>query len=643
MNIEECQLQEVKEGNIKQRSYVSPTDQDPSSEINSSTFTKVRNKKNLVTKETLKRMEATPLKQFETPNPFSVLENNPEEEIDGLIKRLQEFKRIEHMRKAQLKKCRHCNHKSRSCMLDGSNCTASDKNCTLCKKSGHYPKSLNCKKSRQANKSKPKSIDISTNKRKCPKKISVAVLSLMNEKIHNLEAAMLQESNLKSNIEIKQERKVPPEVVPFVMMFLFLNHDFIRSSDSDSAEGDKDKLNLKRLILKESNYCARKFCSLKHQNRKQYFSTYCSKRIKSILGIKPPSKDKIGQSNNILDVFDKMYYKQDFDPSNESLSDTMPDDNIIESQEEDQFSIINNEYSSSESEIDDQMTIPQLDGHLSDASEDEENITKKIFSVNCETNEIIQVVTFFRSFDFFWNILASHKLCSTKSSDQKCFFCHMRSSCIRLRASRGRGPKGLKLVEFTSQLNQYQSFEDWNWRDNKADLPTFIENTLKLFTKYETKTSDYFGMPQLKCQKCKKIRKVANQLVYCKDTSSLIHGEKEVNLKLLVEDLITENDTNHCCRENSMFNAFKEKCVIFHLSQPVSVSIAAKENLYGGNFTILSVVNQKNENEEINLTSSLMSKVKCIFKTEKEKSTNLLNVSKISKYCQYLLPSQKQP
>ena len=87
-------------------------------------------------------------------------------------------------------------------------------------------------------------------------------------------------------------------------------------------------------------------------------------------------------------------------------------------------------------------------------------------------------------------------MCQTKTVN--CFFCHMRSSCLRLSAPRGYGPKSLKAVEFSSQLNQYQHLLGWNWQENFEDLPTFVENTLKLLDKHESKTSELFGIPALK-------------------------------------------------------------------------------------------------------------------------------------------------
>ena len=52
--------------------------------------------------------------------------------------------------KSSLKKCRFCNFKKRSCTLHKSNCTAVSSTCYSCNKAGHFPKSLNCKKTRRS-------------------------------------------------------------------------------------------------------------------------------------------------------------------------------------------------------------------------------------------------------------------------------------------------------------------------------------------------------------------------------------------------------------------------------------------------------------------------------------------------------------
>ena len=75
----------------------------------------------------------------------------------------------------------------------------------------------------------------------------------------------------------------------------------------------------------------------------------------------------------------------------------------------------------------------------------------------------------------------------------------MRSSCVRLDSKRGRGPKSLKIIEITSQLNQYQTLLGWNWRENVGDLPNFVEKSLELLNIYESRTSSLIGFPDVQC------------------------------------------------------------------------------------------------------------------------------------------------
>ena len=50
--------------------------------------------------------------------------------------------------KHELKKCKFCNFKKRFCQLNPENCQARRKVCWECKKEGHYPQSICCKKKR---------------------------------------------------------------------------------------------------------------------------------------------------------------------------------------------------------------------------------------------------------------------------------------------------------------------------------------------------------------------------------------------------------------------------------------------------------------------------------------------------------------
>jgi hypothetical protein len=177
-------------------------------------------------------------------------------------------------------------------------------------------------------------------------------------------------------------------------------------------------------------------------------------------------------------------------------------------------------------------------------------------------------------------------------------------SHVRLNASRGRGPKSLKLIEFTSQLTQYRTLLGWNWMENMKDLPTFVINTLKLLNKYESRTIELFGIPELQCKKCKEIKRLEDQLVYNIDTSICQSETEGVTIKWLMDALIKKANMKKCCSENLDFNASDEKCVIFSLSHPVPVQISHVEELYGVKFSIASFIHQENEIEDNQFNSN---------------------------------------
>ena len=190
-----------------------------------------------------------------------------------------------------------------------------------------------------------------------------------------------------------------------------------------------------------------------------------------------------------------MYYNGDYSKIISSSSDFAD----MKDQEEQELIPVSEYNTAGPSE--DKNAIPQLDGNISLLSEDETaidqldgnnsvpleveaNMKKSIFSANCASNEVIQLLTFFRSFDFVWENIDWHNLCKFSSSEESCFFCHIRSSGLRLNGERGRGPKSLKINEFVSQLGKYKSFLGWDWSVNANNLPVFIRNTFSLLQIY---------------------------------------------------------------------------------------------------------------------------------------------------------------
>ena len=80
------------------------------------------------------------LEIFLVTNRYSLLEDNPEFEIEKLIWRNKILKTS----KKKLKKCKFCNFKKRSCLLDPEQCKAIHSQCFKCSKKGHFPASINC-------------------------------------------------------------------------------------------------------------------------------------------------------------------------------------------------------------------------------------------------------------------------------------------------------------------------------------------------------------------------------------------------------------------------------------------------------------------------------------------------------------------
>ena len=239
---------------------------------------------------------------------------------------------------------------------------------------------------------------------------------------------------------------------------------------------------------------------------------------------------------------------------------------------------------------------------------------KTLFAVKCEERNLVELISFFRSFDFLWNSLTCHKLCLI---EKNCFFCHIRSSFLRLKMSRGRGPKSLKVIEFISQLNQYQEFLGWNWRNNMSDIPTFVENTLRLADKDENKVSELFGIPDLKCKKCKKVRIFEQKLLYEIDTSFL-QEEKEVTIRMLM-DLLVSSMNIPCSKDDLCVNLLDERGILLKLSHPLQFKKNSLfENFYDGMIKITSIVTHNLQAEDELVNSKFIQGKDVFFQNTKE-------------------------
>ena len=282
------------------------------------------------------------LKFFVTQNRFALLEDIINEDL---------------IRKRNLKKCRKCNNKKRSCYLDSFSCQASEKNCFRCNKKGHFPQSSNCKTKRKSGRSKVKK-----GKDQMSKKLTKTNLKLIKRHILYLErqlALKFEISCLKNQVkgEIAKEQ---PEL-----------------------STNNRKLSVKESLMKTADFCANKFETTDPIESKEYFMRYCITRANQIIPEETlPSIEEEVLIKEKLDVFQKMFYNEDV-PYNEDQ-----DPGIL---------------------------ITQLDGaNDSESSQDEDIIVKSVFGINCEVNEIIQLVN-----------SSSHCKCefNQKQYEQNCFFC----------------------------------------------------------------------------------------------------------------------------------------------------------------------------------------------------------------------------
>ena len=102
-----------------------------------------RNKENFMkTREVKKKNNSKPVKIF---NRFQLLEDKQNDDLQDLIRSIKIQKTPRH----ELKKCRKCNYKKRTCVINSSSCKSIKKVCYVCNKPGHFPNSMNCKKRRK--------------------------------------------------------------------------------------------------------------------------------------------------------------------------------------------------------------------------------------------------------------------------------------------------------------------------------------------------------------------------------------------------------------------------------------------------------------------------------------------------------------
>ena len=380
--------------------------------------------------------------KYETKNRFEVLKDNDEKDINKILTTNKVLKTP----KSSLKKCKRCNFKKRSCILNPSSCKAINKSCIKCKKNGHYPQSPNCKAGPKVNKSKHSKNKIHS-KNVEQRKLCLDSFFLINRRIIQLEGEIKSNSikeDLKTN---SSSEEIPVDLIPFLFMYIFMNYEsFCIINDEkykfNTMEG-KRKCYEQENILKLAKYCAKKFESNDTQTSEEYFITYCSKQIQKVFQDESVlNSEDYSSMKKVLSAYDIMYYKTLNRVDQNQISEDQgqngtqnPEFNdqvktIYENEcklkkdhqlkalqdqhklKEDQSAMREDHHQESDKskkvnqhdgfDQNTELLLSQLDG-VNDteiSEDDEEKVDKNVFAVNCEIKEITNLINFFRSFDF---------------------------------------------------------------------------------------------------------------------------------------------------------------------------------------------------------------------------------------------------
>ena len=418
-----------------------------------------RNKENFMkTREVKKKNHSKPVKIF---NRFQLLEDKQNGDLQDLIRSIKIQKTPRH----ELKKCRKCNFKKRTCVINSSSCKSIKEVCYVCNKPGHFPNSMNCKKRRKSSMRKK------DKKQSTYVKISKNDIKLIHKKIEEIEMFNLQQTNIVSQFEgVQREfevQMISNGLVTFLSMYLFLNYDFIfpknfvkkRNPHKDfiylcTKEVQRRK-KLKKQIVKAAKRCTQYFAVEYSKDDNATLLQFSSKIFRRILKTRSchsPVDNKTQQM--VLDIFHKIF----FDDSSEEFFLT-----------EAKFDEDGNEHISTSNQNECQIVnecIPQLDGQDKTLSLGE--VPSCLYAVQNEIPNIQLWINFFRSFDF----ALDHLLCPFKKDDgSSCTFCHIRSSCIRLNNRGKTGPRKMKPYEAISQLGRIKC----NWKDEKVDFVRFVD------------------------------------------------------------------------------------------------------------------------------------------------------------------------
>ena len=114
---------------------------------------------------------------------------------------------------------------------------------------------------------------------------------------------------------------------------------------------------------------------------------------------------------------------------------------------------------------------------------------------------------------------------NSKHKELNCFFCNVRSSCLRISAERKKGPKSLKVFEFVFQMFRFEKL-GWDWRSKKHEVEMFIANTLKLLRREENSISSAFSPLDGTCLQCNEKSTIRSKYIH-EVVSNAIVGEQD--------------------------------------------------------------------------------------------------------------------
>ena len=140
----------------------------------------------------------------------------------------------------------------------------------------------------------------------------------------------------------------------------------------------------------------------------------------------------------------------------------------------------------------------------------------------------------------------------------------MRSSCLRIRQERVKGPKSLKLNEYTNQLHHYGA----NWKYCVSELPRYVEMTAALLIKSDVSLSS----------------KILQPLPTSEQSKYLLNIEFDDDISIDITELIEKTLTKY-----KLISEIIYKIIIIQISKPQSVDIFSdKEFSYMGDSYFIS-------------------------------------------------------